>query len=111
VADDVQDGINIIAPPMKRINFLGEIVEIAFVPARIDIEFNRVIEECKAGKLGDYEGLTQLSNLILKLCKSNPNITYDWLLDNASFDMMTDFFKAAKGAKNEKEPEKSSGKN
>lgn len=105
------DGINIIAPPKKRINLAGEIVEISFIPARIDLEFQRLTEECKAGKMGDFEGLNKMIDLLLSVCKSNPAITKDWVLDNISFDMITDFFVAAKGKSTQESSEAQSGKN
>jgi hypothetical protein len=113
-SENVMGGVNIIAPPTKKINFVGEIVEIKFVPARIDLEFNRVVDESKTGRMSDYEGFNIMTDLILSICKSNPNITKDWLLENTSYDMMMEFFLAAKGktkAEAEGKVQETSGKN
>ena len=107
--EDAFDGISIIAPPKRKINFVGEIVEISFVPARTDIEFHRIISECNAEKMDDYTGFNAVADLVLSICTSNPAITKDWLIDNTSFDMMIDFFAAAKG-KTPKKAGESSGK-
>jgi hypothetical protein len=108
---DTADGINIIMPPKKRIMLADEMIEISFIPARVDLEFQRINEECAAGRMGDFEGLNKMIDLILSICKSNPVITKDWILDNVSFDMITEFFIAAKGKSIPEKNESKSGKN
>lgn len=90
--------IKIITPPVKRINLGGEIVEVAFIPARISLEAAQISEGMSKGSISEYEGSDKLIDLIEKICqKSNPIITREWLLDNTSLPMLLEFMDFAIG--------------
>jgi len=92
------ESMDIINPPVKRINFCGEVVEIAFIPMRLSLDAIRISDDVKKGKLSEYEGTESMIDFVVKLCgKSNTNITRDWLLDNASSDMLIQFMETAIG--------------
>jgi hypothetical protein len=92
------ESMDIINPPVKRINFNGEIVEISFVPMRLSLDAIKISDDVKNGKLSDYEGTEAMIEFVVKLCgKSNTNITRDWLLDNASSDMLLQFMETVSG--------------
>lgn len=93
------ESMDIINPPIKRINFGGEVVEIAFIPMRVSLGALKINDDIKKGKLSEYDGFEKLVEITVHICeKSNPNINRDWLLDNASIDMLMKFFEFAGGA-------------
>lgn len=95
MADEL-DSMDIINPPVKRINFNGEIIEISFIPMRLSLEAIKISEDVKNGKLSEYTGTERMIDFVVKLCgKSNKNITPDWLLDNASSEMLLQFIETA----------------
>lgn len=100
MAEDFLKEIEIVAPKKKKINFCGEIVEIAFVPSKVTIETARISDALNRGEISEYEGLMGIIDNVLSVCKSNPNITADWLMENTSFEMQVDFIAAASGNKN-----------
>jgi hypothetical protein len=90
--------MKIINPTAKKINFGGEIVEVAFVPAKVTLDAAKVSDGMKNGTMSEYEGSEQMLVMIETICKkSNPLITRDWLLENASMQMMTEFMEYVVG--------------
>jgi hypothetical protein len=92
---DILEGVDVLNPTKKQINFNGEIVEIAFIPTRISLEALKANDDIRKGLLTEYEGFEKIIDLTLKVCKSNPNITKDWLYDNTSIEMLMNFFEVA----------------
>ena len=94
------ESMDIINPPVKRINFCGEVIEIAFIPMRLSLDAIKISDDVKKEKLSEYEGTEAMIDFVVKLCgKSNENITRDWLLDNASSDMLLQFMETAIGGR------------
>jgi len=92
------DGMKIINPKAKKIDLGGEIVEVAFVPAKVTLEAAKVSDGMKNGTMSEYEGSEQILVMIENICKkSNPLITRDWLLENTSMQMMTEFMEYVVG--------------
>jgi hypothetical protein len=61
--------------------------------------------------LTEYDGFVKIIELVLKVCKSNPNITQDWLLDNTSIEMLMTFFEVAGNSKKSSTAEGEPAKN
>jgi hypothetical protein len=100
MTENVLGGIEIIAPPKRRINLNGEIIEVSFIKSKITLEALRIQGEVEKGTLGEYDGTNQLIDLALEICTSNPNITKDWFLENTSMEMVMALFEAAGNNKN-----------
>lgn len=108
---DVMDNIDIISPPVKKINFNGEIIEISFIPLRISLEAMKITDEIGKENVGASDGFEKLIAITVNICsKSNPRITRDWLLDNSDGDMLVEFLTAAVSGGKKAAQEVNSGK-
>jgi len=88
----VDEGMKVINPTAKKINLGGEIVEVAFVPAKVTLDAAKISDGMKKGTMSEYEGSEQMLIMVENICKkSNPAITRDWLLENTSMEMMLEF--------------------
>lgn len=81
------------------------------IKSRVQLAAMKLNSDISKGTISEFEGMDQMIDLTLEICKSNPGITKDWLLDNTSMDMLTQFFEAAGSAGNKEESSGEPGKN
>jgi hypothetical protein len=81
------------------------------IKSRVQLAAMKLNSDIQAGNISEFEGMDQMIDLVLEICKGNPEISKDWLLDNTSIDMLTAFFEAAGTTGNKGEPPGEPGKN
>lgn len=81
-----------VAPEKRRARIGGRVVDIGFIPARVMFDIARFKDAMDSDQLTTIEQITQIVDLVARVTmKSDPTITAEWLLENASIQGLLDF--------------------
>ncbi|MFA5053660.1 MAG: hypothetical protein WC565_06365 [Parcubacteria group bacterium] len=81
-----------VAPEKRQARIGGRVVDIGFIPARVLFDIARFKDDMDSGKFSTTEQITAMVELVARVTtRSDPAITAEWLLENASIQGLLDF--------------------
>jgi hypothetical protein len=81
-----------IAPKGRRAKIGGRVVDVSFIPGRITLELARFKDALDSGELTELQSIETALDIVAQITtRQDPEMTADWLLDNAQLLRLTDF--------------------
>jgi hypothetical protein len=81
-----------VAPKKRKARIGGKEISIGIIPGRMILDVARFMDEKASGKMSTVDQVTRIVDLVSGIVsKEDPEITADWLLENASMDTLVEF--------------------